>query len=378
MIEAGGAHKTTAVAVAEALVKLFPEKYHTEIYDFCYHVGAVDFDLKHKAQWDFYLAHKSIVRIGYHFQNSMGSITRQYLKTWGKEFFEKGVQWLRDNPPDVFFTTHFLSAGVALDAKKLYPELRFPVVLFNCEPHDTSALWVWKGVDYFICSSITAANLAILKGMKKEKIRIFEFPVREIFFTGTKTREQLCRELGLDPSKRTLLMSAGGQGRGAIESIAPEIAESNLDINLIVVCGKNDDLFERLDKIRKKGTGKTHFLPIGFANNMNELVFVSDVMATKAGPASSYEAIYLGKPLAFIDFVENEKATMRFFIDNGLGFQTETRKKLVHFMHRVTESPEFYAKLSRRIKRMCLRNGSEDIARFIGAVAENWPHEHRE
>jgi UDP-N-acetylglucosamine:LPS N-acetylglucosamine transferase len=372
MIEAGGAHKTTAVAVAESLYKNYADKIHVEIYDFCYHVGAVDFDNKHKAQWDSYLAQKSIVKIGFHIQNSLGSITRQYLKSWGKEFFEKGVTWLRDNPPDVFFTTHFLAAGVALEARKLYPELHFPVILFNCEPHDSSSLWVWKGVDFFIVSSITAANLAILKGMKKEKIRIAQFPVRESFFNIQKTRVEICGELGIDPRKRTLLMAAGGQGRGAIEKLSKEMALSGVEMNLIVVCGKNEKLKADLDALRKKGTGKTTFVALGFVNNMNELMAASDVVGTKAGPATSYEAAYLGKPLAFIDYVENERATMRYFIDNGMGWIADSRKKLIHMMEKITQSPDYYDKLRRRIMRMSLNNGSDDIARFLNTVMETW------
>jgi len=261
---------------------------------------------------------------------------------------------------------------VALEARKLYPELHFPIILFNCEPHDSSSLWVWKEVDFFIVSSITAANLAILKGMKKEKIRICQFPVRDSFFHIQKTRTEICGELSIDPRKRTLLMAAGGQGRGAIEKLSKEMALSGMNMNLVVVCGKNEKLREDLETTRKKGTGKTTFTPLGFVNNMNELMAASDVVGTKAGPATSYEAAYLGKPLAFIDYVENERATMRYFIDNGMGWIADSRKKLIRMMEKIIDSPDYYNKIHRRILRMSLVNGSEDIARFLNTVMETW------
>ena len=48
MIEAGGGHKTPALAVVEALEELFPDKYQIKVLDFMKDLGCTGLDDAHK------------------------------------------------------------------------------------------------------------------------------------------------------------------------------------------------------------------------------------------------------------------------------------------------------------------------------------------
>ena len=58
MIEAGGGHKTPAVAVVEAMEELYPGKYDIKLLDFMRDLGCTDLDEAHKKVWKYALVNK--------------------------------------------------------------------------------------------------------------------------------------------------------------------------------------------------------------------------------------------------------------------------------------------------------------------------------
>ena len=247
MIEAGGGHKSPAQAVAESFARQNPDLLPPRMVDFCLEVGASEFDAEHKAQWDALLKRPYLTSIGYEIQDRFNHLSRWYLRSWTKDFFRKTEEWMRRNRPSVFFATHWLNAAAAVHAREQIKDFHCPILYFLTEAFDASSLHSWQGIDLYLVSSRQTADCLIRRGVRPDRIRVTGYPVRPSFFKVTKTRESLLAELGCDPELPSLLMSSGAQGLGRIERIAPRLTKHDLAMNIIVVCSRNEELFQDLE-----------------------------------------------------------------------------------------------------------------------------------
>jgi 1,2-diacylglycerol 3-beta-galactosyltransferase len=76
----------------------------------------------------------------------------------------------------------------------------------------------------------------------------------------------------------------------------PDPAPAGADPQVVVVCGRNTRLQERL-RARPQGPGHVRLLVLGFVDNMHELMGACDAIITKAGPGTIAEALISGLPI---------------------------------------------------------------------------------
>lgn len=99
--------------------------------------------------------------------------------------------------------------------------------------------------------------------------------------------------LGLDPSLATGLVLFGGQGSNKMVTIARKLGNSGIPHQLIFVCGKNEDLANKLRDLK---------LPIkfhveGFTTEIPYFMRLSNFFIGKPGPGSISEAVAMGLPV---------------------------------------------------------------------------------
>jgi UDP-N-acetylglucosamine:LPS N-acetylglucosamine transferase len=95
--------------------------------------------------------------------------------------------------------------------------------------------------------------------------------------------------LGLDPDRPTGLVLFGGQG----SKVMLEIAERLADTQLILICGKNAKLAERLRALPARAP---HFIE-GFTSEIPYYMSLADFFIGKPGPGSISEAVAMGLPV---------------------------------------------------------------------------------
>ena len=73
--------------------------------------------------------------------------------------------------------------------------------------------------------------------------------MRRSFFRIRDGREETLGELGLDPRRKTLLVTLGSEGIGAISTVRllSSLVRRDLPLNVIVVTGKNARLKRQLE-----------------------------------------------------------------------------------------------------------------------------------
>ena len=107
------------------------------------------------------------------------------------------------------------------------------------------------------------------------------------------TREDGRRKLGLDPDLPTGIVLFGGQGSSVMVEIAERLGRSGLKLQLIMICGRNVKLADRLRALKID-------IPMhveGFTSEVPSFMHLSDFLIGKPGPGSISEAIAMKLPV---------------------------------------------------------------------------------
>lgn len=327
ILEAGAGHRMPALAIKNAIESLRPGAYQIDVVDFAAAAGATGADRRMKGFWDFCLAHSWWPKFLYWLMEIMPPIANIVLPLGFGSFIRKGRDYLRDNPPDLILSTHYFCLSVAARARDRLG-LKAKVLGYVTDPFDAFTYWCERRADALLVSSERARGMAIAHRVPEERVRVFPFPLNPQFLNVGKDRDAVLRQLGLDPSRRTVITSMGGQGIGPVAGYIEDMCGKDLDINVIAVCGRNQAMKERLETFLKAAKTRTAVLPLGFVGNMNELLSASDLLIAKAGASTTFEALFMGVPTIFTSYaVQSEKPNAFFFVDNGLGWYAPNAKR---------------------------------------------------
>ena len=138
---------------------------------------------------------------------------------------------------------------------------------------------------------------------------------------------------------------------------------------MIVVTGKNARLRRQLEVEFGENAGATRILPLGFATNMNELINAADFCFIKPGPATTWEVLSLRKPILFAASAQlSENPNIRYAVRHRVGYYVGVSPQ--RFVRRVRELMQnaTLARIQRAYDRLALKNGADDIARFVDGV----------
>lgn len=307
-IAAGGGHVTTALAFAEGLAAHYPGEFETRVSDVMAEFGADRLDRRHKAGWRAMLRRPRLVHLGQRLIDAAPALTRLSQRALLDGFARDVARRLDELAPDLVVANHGWLATAFAEARARHG-LKVPVVVFTTEAFDASALWAEPRSELVLTPSLASKEDLVRLGVPKERVRVVGYPVRQAFLRA-KGQAEARAALGLEEGFTTLL-SLGAEG---IAGEAVAVAERILGAGsrLVAVAGRNESLRARLDSLALSREGVTVF---GFTERMPELLAAADLVVGKAGPASTTEALAVGRPVlvtasagpqddAFIAFLE--------------------------------------------------------------------------
>jgi UDP-N-acetylglucosamine:LPS N-acetylglucosamine transferase len=375
MIEAGGGHRSPAIAVNEALTTLYGGRFDVLLVDFMKQLGCTELDNKHKETWKYFLSHPFICKSSQVIADLGGPLYRAGLKQiYLYPFYSYVLQFLVRHKPSVIFSTHYFNT---FSVDWVRRKFGLDVVLINylTELFDVTSPWVIKGVDYYAVSSEEAKRKLVQRGLPAEKLKVFGYPVRPSFFAIGRSKEEIARGLGADPGKKTLLMSFGREGVGSIDRFVDSLARKDLSLNVVVNTGRNEQL---LDHLRAKyapyrgpkARSRLTVSALGYTDRMNELIYLSDFVFIKPGPSTTMETVWLKKPILFYKSAQlSETPNIRYVTDNGIGFYIgDNVRKFVRTVEALVRGG-LGAEVARGYERLKIENGAFDIARFLAQTA---------
>ena len=322
MIEVGGGHKAIGLAIMDAIDRLHPGLYEMSVVDFPKECGAHLMDRFVKALWNAALAQPVITNQLNLWMDAVNRVMRSnaITRVFFTDFVRKGMRYIRDFQPDLIIATHFFCTSVAVFAREAYG-LDCRIVSHVNDPFRAHALWVNPLADEVVVCSRLAWDHMVKLGQNPESMTILSSPLNPRFFDPiTRTREEILLELGLDPTRMTVLASSGGEGIGNTEQFIREIYLSGKAVNLIAICGRNDRLLRELNLLAARKTN-ARLAPLGFVRNMNELAFASDIGLAKAGPSTLLEMLSMDCPVMLTHVASQvEQGNLDFVVGENLGW----------------------------------------------------------
>jgi hypothetical protein len=201
----------------------------------------------------------------------------------------------KETQPDmvVSFVPHF-NRALGESLRRAYPTRPFVTVLTDLADYPPH-FWIERQSQYFICGSDRAVAQARSMGHLDDHIfqtsgmilhpRFYEPPIKD------KVAER--EKLGLRPDLPTALVLFGGFGSGVMLEIAERLDRSDLELQLIFICGKN----EKLGKALRDRTSRLPCFVEGFTTRVNQYMQTADFFIGKPGPGSVSEALAMNLPV---------------------------------------------------------------------------------
>jgi processive 1,2-diacylglycerol beta-glucosyltransferase len=263
--------------------------------------------------------------------------------------------------PDIVACSQAFPCGMVADYKKSFgSDMTLIAVLTDYVPH---SFWLYDTVNYYISPSEEAGRRLINKGIAPNRIKSLGIPFDPKFIQPISKDESL-RKLGLKPQVPTLLIMGGGQGLGPIKAIVESLEKMPGELQEIIVTGTNKKLYSSLRRKLKKLKKKV--LLFGYANNIGELMSVSDIIITKPGGITTAEALAKGLPMIIVNPIPGqEENNARYLTEMEAAIQTDEPREMNRLIEELLYDQMRLNNMREAACRIAKPSASMDIAKLI-------------
>ena len=202
--------------------------------------------------------------------------------------------WKQSRPDMVVSLVPNFERALYESLRKALPGVPLVTILTDIADYPPH-FWIEEKQDqHFICGSARAVEQALSLGHPKHKVhRVSGMILNPRFYEMSPLSVEdwvaARRELGFDSALPVGLVMFGGEG----SAVMLEIARALQDRQLILICGKNTKLRERL-------TSQPHHAPLyieGFTTEVPRYMQLADYFIGKPGPGSVSEALAMKLPV---------------------------------------------------------------------------------
>jgi UDP-N-acetylglucosamine:LPS N-acetylglucosamine transferase len=368
-IAAGGGHVATAHAMSEAIEHHYPGRFELRVSDYMKEVGVTSvatLDRLHKDLWRFMLRYPVLARASQRLMDAFPRLTITAQRRLVRGFARAVAADLRENPPLLIVSNHGLMTAGLAEAKHRYG-LEIPVLSFANELFGICAYWADPRTDHIVVPSEEARRDLVRFGVPESKMSSvgFGYPVRQAFL-NVPSKTEAREHLGLEDCF-TCLISSGGEGveRNQRELVRV-LLNSDVAPQVVVIAGRNEALKKELKALRM-----SRLRIEGFVDDMATYLAASDVFVGKAGPASVYEALVVGRPALVTGYAGiNEVGVAHFVESQRLGCHVKTPRMLLEEVRRYASNPALLEEVARRCHEMELAAATERLAHHIVRYAK--------
>ena len=265
--------------------------------------------------------------------------------------------------PDVVACTHALPCG-GLCAIKRRGGFRAPLaaVLTDFAAH---GYWLLPEVDLYLVPAEETRSELERRGVAPERIKVTGLPIHPRF-AQLPAKENARRRLRL-PAGPVVLVTGGSKGLGPISEMVETLARSLPKARLLVSCGTNRELLQRLRKRRGEGSDLRLF---GFHEGMADLLAASDLAVGKAGGLTLAESLAAGVPfLVFEPIPGQERRNARFVLKAGAAAEAESLAELARMASHLLRHPSELSLMSERARSLGRPRAAQAAAQALRDLA---------
>ena len=230
--------------------------------------------------------------------------------------------------------------------------------------------WACDAVTLYLVASDDARRQLIDYGVAPERIKISGMPVHPKFaYPGEEAAQAARRALGLDPEKFTVFVNAGWVGGGNIPQIFRELARGELDVQAIFLAGKNEDLRAAAETIALDAPFPVKV--IGYSDEIEKLMSAANVMISKLGGLTTFEALACRVPIIgdmITEPMPQEAGTANLIAQRGAGVMLKRPSDVVPVVRRMLEDELHYSRLRAATVGLAIPNATRHIVEEIAAL----------
>ncbi|MEP6787853.1 MAG: glycosyltransferase [Acidobacteriota bacterium] len=367
--DTGGGHRSAAQSIADGLEKFWKSDSSAvrviKAVENSHHiteklVNLYNWVLQNKQHWMKYL---------YWAMNKIRPETREF-------FHKRCIGYVRSQfdkwCPHVVVSVHPLTQHIfARILKELNLSHQVPLVTVVTDP----CYGFWKGwacddVSLYLVANEDARDQLIDYGVSSEKIKISGMPVNPKFHEVNEKDAQNARRIyGLDPDKFTVFVNAGLMGGGNIPKIFRELVRGEMDVQAIFLAGKNEELRLEAEEIAKRANFPVKV--IGYSDEIEKLMQSANVMISKLGGLTTYEALACRLPIiadATTKPMPQEAGTVKLLENRGAGILLRRSVDIVPTIQNLLIDNGDYSRMKAATIGLTMPNSTDEIIREINAL----------
>jgi 1,2-diacylglycerol 3-beta-galactosyltransferase len=369
MSDTGGGHRAAALAIQAALENRYPGAYTFDMVDAFRYYTPTPF--KHMPRLYPLWVNRAKHSWGTGYRISDGPhrsklVLDSFYLSWRRGF----KRLFDEHPADTVVCVHSLFNRAAMRVLQDW-STRPAFITVVTDLISTHAFWYNNKVDLCLVPTDEAYNRGLRAGMHRDQMKVTGLPVHPDFIAGLMDKQAARAELGWDANKLTVLVVSGGDAMGPLYKTVREINRKKLDIQLVVIAGRNAALKERLDACT--WNQPTHIYP--FTDKMAQMMAAADILVTKAGPATVSEACVAGLPMILSGHVPGqEDGNVFHVVENGAGIYAPGPKLVAEaLVEWVNQPPDFRQRYANAAKVIGNPDSASQIADEIHRVAQAAP-----
>lgn len=267
---------------------------------------------------------------------------------------KKLYKYIKNNSFDLVITTH-LFPGLALTAiknDKKEDNINFIMVATDYEP----CPFIEEVKPNFLVIPKGLEKRCLNKGINENILLSTGIPVSTNFI---KSAKNIRKKLKIN-DENVILVMLGSMGFGRINEIISDITNID-DTKIIVVCGSNTLLYRELSNLNN-----SKIIVLGFVNNINDLIYSSDIVLSKPGGLSTTEIISITKPLIHIFPIPGiETYNSNFFSTKGMSLKCNSKEEIITSIKRILSDKNLKNNMIKNQKEYINKNSAKDLVEFI-------------
>jgi len=356
--DTGGGHRAAMDAIIEALQLEFGEAVTTEMVDFLKDYAPPPYNSLPRFYPDM-VKLPELWGVGYKISDGRPQV-RLISSTFWPIVRRAARRLVKEHPADLLVSVHPLANSFCL---KALGKNRPPFVTVVTDMVSTHALWFDKRADLILVPTRMARESALENHMSPEKVRVTGQPIAERQCQAGCDKRSLRKKFGWPVDKFTVLLVGGGEGMGPLAETACAIDESGLDVNMVIVAGRNILLKRSLETLSWENPTRIY----GFIHEMPDFMQSADAIVTKAGPGTIAEALAAGLPIIlYAKLPGQEDGNVTYVEKSGVGVWAPDPLKVVQTLTRWVCRPDERANVVQNCRSAARPEAARVIARALG------------
>jgi hypothetical protein len=210
--------------------------------------------------------------------------------------------------------------------------------LADYPPH----FWIERESEYLIVGTERARQQALTIGHSADHIFQTSGMILKPRFYEKTTVDRVAERirLGLEPDCPTGIVLFGGHGSQVMVDITRKLNQAGSGVQLILICGHNQNLAVRLKSVQTRKP----IAVVGFAQNVEYYMALSDFFIGKPGPGSISEALQFHLPVIVecnSRTLPQERYNAEWVTENGYGIVVPSFKQIIPAVQRLLQGATY-------------------------------------